>query len=350
MKGGIRLTIESAGSTTSSFSSTTITSNRFVNNGDVASGTAIWSRTGDSGITATNTIWSRGITIANNYITGQGTVSGSVAPINCGGCDGAKIYNNVMDDNWVAGGQIELLKSINLDVYNNWINRTKSTNGIDGSGIFIDAFTDSSVVRGNFIRNCDNSLPAVNSGQGIAIFKARSNSIFGNIIAGCKIGIAYSGDRTELNKVYNNTVYNTLRSGIGRGSDSSVPDNVATALDVRNNIIAFSPACYMGFSTPLASSDYNACYEAPYSTTTQAQGAHDITSNPKFVSSSATSSLDFKLSPNSPAINAGTRVGQFVDYFGRLYNYKPSIGAFEQGARDFVDYFGKSFMSNYRGL
>lgn len=46
----------------------------------------------------------------------------------------------------------------------------------------------------------------------------------------------------------------------------------------------------------------------------------------------------FRLNPESPLIGAGIRVGDFVDNLGRWFNYKPSIGAWEVGSRDFANY------------
>lgn len=326
--GGIRLTIESAGYATSKFSGPTITDNNVYNFSKTENGAGIWVRTGDPA--AAPTVFSTGVVITDNTVSDMGTASFGVNGINCGNCDGAVITDNTVEDAYVAGAGITTLGTINSRISGNTVRRISSNNSIDGGGIFADLYSDSNVIERNFIEDCETAGNDNNSGQGIGLFSAASNRITANIIRNCKVGIGWSGTRTDLNEIHHNDISHASVAGIGKGTVE--PTNVTTALDVRNNIISTAGKCIISFSSPLASADYNNCHLADYDAT-QSAGANDLTAAPaRLGGQSPTTAEGFRLSANSPLIAAGTDLGdEFADYFGdTFYNGSVDIGAFRR--------------------
>ena len=322
--GGIRLTVESAGYAASKFTNPTITGNGIYNISKAENGAGIWVRTGDPA--AAPTVFSTGVVISDNTVSDMGTASFGVNGINCGNCDGAVIADNTVEDAYVAGAGITTLGTINSRISGNTVRRISSNNGIDGGGIYADLYSDGNLFERNFIEDCETAGNDNNSGQAFGIFSAASNTFAGNIIKDCKVGFGWSGTRTDLNKVYNNTIHNALVAGIGKGTVD--PTNVATALDVRDNAISTAGKCIISFATPLTNADYNNCYQADYDAT-QSAGANDTTADPAFLGGqSPTTAEGFRPLPSSPLLGAGSPLGAKYDYEGYRFGNPPNIGAF----------------------
>ena len=170
------------------------------------------------------------------------------------------------------------------------------------------------------------------------------NQIFGNIIRNCEVvsGDSLSGYGIDLNTpdytpVYNNTIY----GGSCAINWQVVISNCPVNAKIVNNVIVLPSVRYyyiVGSSPPTnLVVDYNLYYPAAALAGTATVyprctvDAHSVFSNPVFVSATPAGASDFRLSYNSPAIQAGMALGLLWDFAGMPIptNVPPDIGAYQ---------------------
>jgi hypothetical protein len=123
--------------------------------------------------------------------------------------------------------------------------------------------------------------------------------------------------------LYNNTIVNNG----GTGLSIVKPATGLSSLTARNNIIAGNTSGQVNAQDDPAVSitaDYNNVYGTSSYSGKWTQGAHDVTSDPLFISSS-----NFHLQNLSPAIDKGIDVFLTSDYDGNHIYGTPDIGAYE---------------------
>lgn len=243
----------------------------------------------------------------------------------------------------------------------NW---TVTHNRVEKTGAAIDFFCDSGATMSNNLvawnsvtstRAYHPDGTASTGGHGIAFEGSPtfglnwSNRIIGNVLWNIGVdatlnsqGEAIGAAHRDWMDVCNNTISNCV-IGIAFATATPYPVNGR----VENNIIMAPSYRYcqiIGYDTPTNFlTDYNLFYPAAnlntmyYINPVVAHDTHSVFANPKFVSATPSSALDFRLLSTSPAIGAGTAVGVTSDYLGFAYHTPPAIGAFEGGIAWYVD-------------
>lgn len=314
---GIRLTVESAASTTSSINTLTIDGNHIHDN----DGSGIWTACGERNLSAQNTAWCTGGRVYGNLVERNGVGGSSIdGGINVGGHDGAFVHNNTVRNVGVSGGGISFLWGKNMRVYENIVSGIESTNGIDGEGIFIDRYTNDSVVERNDISDTERGLEA-RYGACVAIFKAARNTVRSNACRNANQLVSFGGAETDGNLVENNSAANVAR-GIAQGTvASSTP---TTQVRARNNAM-LTDVCAES-TDDQANWSHNAC---PGVYTGQTAGAGNVTADPKFIGGHSPSTAEgFKLMSISPNVGAGSSNGAKYDYDNTRCGNPSNIGAF----------------------
>lgn len=223
-----------------------------------------------------------------------------------------------------------------------------------GSGITFYAYTNGilrdCIVRYNYIHD-NHTLGGANN-VGIE-YRCNNDSLsdksghdcYFNIVANCEIGIANQfEDEVE---VYNNVVYScthsfySSRSYDGNGPVWKGRNNISLSPEARHHTHSNSGGAVWDFDYNLYYPDTgNLFYTTAVRETNFAdwRGAGYDTNSPSpadplFVNGSGSYALetDFKLTSDSPAIDAGTDVNLAQDYEGTLVpqGFAPDIGAFE---------------------
>lgn len=242
------------------------------------------------------------------------------------GAHHVRIQNGALRNSSTQGAQITRSSGgfnelINLDVHNNGTDPHfehglyiwGSNNLVDGCRIYHNAAygvhiydSDVKAVNNNVVRNSKvyGNGSAGATSFGVLLSSGDGNMTYNNLIYNNRGGIKI-GSSTTNTKVYNNTLYNNAQNGIEVTSSS-------TGAVIRNNIV-YAPETIInrGTSTTLS---------------------HNLTSDPKFVKSSAN---DFHLQSTSPAIDAGMALTAVpVDFSGipRPQGSGYDIGAYEYQA------------------
>ena len=278
---------------------------------------------GDTGVITVSS--STGVTIKNNLIDGMTvTYQDNHNGIRLESTIGARIQNNTIHgifgtgayNNHNAAG-IMTYDTSYATIENNEIYATQC--GIwpkgDHSG---DSYPQEyNTIRYNYIHNV--------LSEGIGIGDSTGDSIYQNIIANSRMGVAWSVGGAVNSAFYNNTIYNMSESPIMNGVDTS------SGIVIKNNIISY-PASTNNYganweigTTPIAF-DYNNYYnnasgwafnstvKSTLSSWRTATGgdAHAILTNPQFVNAA---NGDFHLQAGSPALTAsdvGGPVGAYI--------------------------------------
>lgn len=229
----------------------------------------------------------------------------------------------------------------NAKIYENVIYNVKQPTGYDGNGIIVDFGADGAEVYNNHIYDCE--------GSGVLFVGANNGFCHNNIISGCgggslgnRAGLGVGQSHSVNNRFYNNTLFNNRR-GI-RIASSSVRHSF------KNNIVVDSEEVQVDVGVGC---DLSADYNLYFDTGTQNSGHfswkgstantlsewhilsqqddHSIEANPSFALSYPKNASDFKLRPNSPAVNTGINVGIETDFeYSQIPAGKvPDIGAYE---------------------
>lgn len=230
----------------------------------------------------------------------------------------------------------------NLLVEGNEISYTE-TSVTDGIGIILDwgnsdndLLTDGAIVRNNFIHN----NTAQSWGTGISAYKTTNSRIYNNISISNNVGIIFSNPQSSGNEFYNNVMYGNgpaLYTAGGARIDSVAPSSVWKNNVFMNNNPYGIYVATSGTVNPTES--YNVFYGNTsgniYNNNTASAvslSATDLTSNPSFSNGTTgtySTSTDFILSANSPAIDSGVNVSLTTDYTGNSIYGVPDIGAYE---------------------
>lgn len=185
----------------------------------------------------------------------------------------------------------------------------------DGNAILIDHGCVDTVCHNNYFRRVMGHPDAENSGCGFMILNSTGNTVYGNVIDGCKIGV-YIGNKTigQSCNVYNNTFKDCTFAGYYALSTADMAANL-----IRNNIFTGAPSvpsvlikggtmtgesgnCYHGFTNPVGHTLH----------------ASNITDNPE---------LDGDYRPAAAALTGtGTYLGG-KDWTGKTFYNPPNIGA-----------------------
>ena len=247
---------------------------------------------------------------------------------------GTVFRKNVVYKNWGEG--INLCENDRALVEGNIIYDNYSVN------LYLDHATNATI-RGNLLHTSDDKdrsdffpywSKTTSPGNGILLAneatQKQTNSghkIYNNISINCGSGIHVSGSLAD-SLIANNTfvVGAEWGTGIGGGKD-------AVNCSLVNNIVVSSGRALGGASTQGKwTSDYNLWFGGKCS---GIRGAHDIAANPRFATGSGLLADGYRLQAASPAINAGTTVGDVTkDYWGapRPQGATVDIGACEFGA------------------
>lgn len=342
---GIRLTQESTGFTTSSFNRIKVLHNTILRNGTTAGTPAggVFIRNCDSSLTsdtcATNGNRGVDIEVAYNTVEDNGYRTGvdpnGSAGLNINGFKNARIHHNTLRRNTVSGGSISSLKNVESWIHDNDIRTTYSANGIDGAGIYVDRYTDSTLVFGNYIEDCALADDVHSEGSGVALFRATNNKVFGNIIRDCRMGLFWGGTITAANYFANNDIAacpnNTSFNGAGifETAGEAVSSPAAAVLAYNNSVTG----CYYGITgsddlTSYGYNNYSSTVTAARNGQTTGAGT-DTASDPSYSGGdSPDSAAGFCLSPDSPLLSAGTYLGAWATgYNGEDLGKPPAIGA-----------------------
>lgn len=342
---GVRMTMESTGWSTSKFDRIAFQRMTITGNGTGASGgSGIFVRNCNSAIASDTcaTDGNRGtwFQVVDSTISDNGKLGASASGgINVQGFDTWEISRNVIERNYVSGGQISLLKMINGESRANDLRQARSANGIDGVGVFVDRYTADSDFTGNVVDGCGTEDDVYNEGSGFALFRAERNNITGNLIANCRGGLQYGGTITDGNVFANNAVVDCVDSASFDGygiaeyrADTTAPAGEvsltpASQVAARNNVIV---NCKRGavVDTDLAGYETNDLYlvESPYDG--QSTGIEtDLAVDPKWVGGLNPSSRSgVILSAISPLLISGTLQESARDVFGDVFAAPGTIG------------------------
>jgi len=217
-----------------------------------------------------------------------------------------------------GSGNTEYNEFCNLTIHDNGHNRlshgmyiSTSNNLIEhnnvyhNSGYGIHVYDDVGDVNNNVVRlniAWENSTTDC-CDAGILVGSGNGNIAYNNIVYGNPYGIISGFSQATNTKIYNNTVYNNSEYGIQNRSTS-------TNAIIMNNIVYLSSTAIQDLGTDTTLS-------------------HNLTGDPKFVDAST---FDFRLKPESPAIDSGKVLNEVsVDFRGvsRPKGTAPDIGAYE---------------------
>lgn len=214
-----------------------------------------------------------------------------------------------------------------------------SSNG--GAGIDHFSSTSTNVeASGNMVFNIGNpTVHTCNFTQGIYIAMrhavVKNNLVFEIASFGIKLGHFVSHV-----DVVNNTVFNNGKGGIWIGGND---DNSADDFNHVNNNIVYNSASGTGINAAYSNATSNSTFlnNLVYGNATNwyfgaISAAHsgDVTAAPAFVNYTGNSSGDYRLQPNSPAVDKGSSVSApVIDIDGgpRPHGVQFDIGAYELG-------------------
>ncbi len=197
-----------------------------------------------------------------------------------------------------------------------------------------DTTSYKTIVSGNISYNNRENVPwastgTITDGNGIIIDSDDSTGYKGRTLV--SNNVAYGNGGTGMHSVFSSKVDFFNNTAYGNNQTPSLAEGQITAqrgtnIRLENNIMVASPGGYAnGSSASGILYDYNL-----YSGTVRAEGAHDITGNPGFVSAA---SGNFALQAGSPAIDSGIALAAVTDDIAG--NARPSGGAYDLGAYEY---------------
>jgi len=207
----------------------------------------------------------------------------------------------------------------------------------DAAGILIDECSFQTQVLRNETYN--------NQLAGIYFNDAEETTVIGNLMWNNGLNCIHMHGTSTNNVFYNNSCYHnpTNPSGfaVDGGWDGVQMDALATNNVFKNNLFIGGPIVQASSSIKGMDLDVTGTLQknAVFGFTTATEGATDsglITSRPQIRNFPVTKASDFRLLPDSNLYATGTPVGRNIDAGGRLFNQKPSVGAWEYGYRDFT--------------
>ncbi len=194
-----------------------------------------------------------------------------------------------------------------------------------GGSIAIGVYSEGQMtVRGSYISN-----PGTYGITG-ALDNGTKITAYGNVIVNPVVGCfdLHKSSAGPSADIYNNTCISNTVFGVNASTSSAV-------LNIKNNIFVGSATYGILRGTSGTSDSYNNIFGASVASSSVGQ----VSVNPYFIGGTIPSTKKgFRLSPDSPLIRAGLRVGDYTDALGRWFEYKPSIGAYSYGSRDFANY------------
>lgn len=277
MYNGVRLTLESAASASSSLNDVEVSGCTF--NGVLEAAINIKAINLANSDTTAPTFWGKKLRIFNNVFHDCGLSVGNTS----GTCgfpfwDDVMVYNNEFVNCSTTGGLLQGTHRRNFLIYDNVCIGAIPVNGIDGCGIFADRFDNNGKIFRNKIKDNRGSGVA-NSGEGISVWMCTNIDIFRNYIENTQKGIGFGGNATQATsgiRIYKNTLVNIAESAFE--SDSDGTGLASTAVSVYDNIVVNAAIGFDGAGAPQDNADGNIYINV---TTTydnsQAAGAADQT-------------------------------------------------------------------------
>lgn len=265
----------------------------------------------------------------------------------------ATVDGNLIGNN-VSGVEVDNASSQNRIIRNQLIdnNRLAANPGSGAFGVLLNG--SDNYVAANLIRGSDTASPVYGrDGSAVEVYRGRRNLITQNLaidnLTFSELGNAESADNTYSHnivrsslqtanfivtrgsgntygpvrntRVVNNTVYLT-----GSQAEGFICQNCGTdILFLRNNII--SAPHKAGYASGPVDEDYDLFVGAGIRQFSA--GPHSFVGDPKWANVGA---ADFRLQPDSPAIDRGQDLGPQVDFAGNKvpYGSAPDLGALEQ--------------------
>lgn len=225
---------------------------------------------------------------------------------------GVRIYHNIIQDTQWDGLQVGS-SPVDVKIYGNTITNYGIADELyQNHGVQIGAGT-----TGDFYNNFINS----GTGGGISFFGIGNNRLYNNVIINTGEQAIYHNDKNAVSgsyyQIYNNTIINPKEKGIWLNASTTENNLVANNLIVLDN---------------LSSAIVNSSNHWVNENNLTYQSLEQV----KF---SDPDDLDFNLSPNSPAIDAGKKVYWLHFDFNnrtRPANEKYDVGAFEYGSEPYI--------------
>jgi len=258
------------------------------------------------------------------------------------GCANVKIHNNTVSYPYYYGINVSDLDSnsgdapyLGIEIYENILTNGNPIGG-DTDGISAGGQSVAGNAKGGMKVYRNRIDGYLNSG--IQITNLWHNvEVYYNVISNCggsASDYGWGGIKVRAGiPVYNNTIFNSYQDGISLAGDGTTYNVYNNIIHTVNHTQAGHGRCIFVDKTGTANSRTNICYKSSNGLSGGAgtfNGAGNLTSDPCFVS---TSTPDFHLLRNSPAIKAGTNVSLTTDHAGHPVPKAPDIGAYEyQGA------------------
>ena len=253
-----------------------------------------------------NVLSSGGVVIHNG---GQGATNGDPSVANC--------------VKKTTGSIIRFNRNVQGGVFN-------VGNPADASGIMADECSFATQIYGNDIYG--------NQHSGIYLNDATTSLIYSNTIWGNDINCINVHGTSTANLFYNNSCYHygSDNHGISTNGFDGIQVDVNSPNNTFKNNLVIGNSTAKGIDIDAATSTVQR--NLVYGFTTTVEGPADsqlITARPQIRNIPVKSSQDFRLLNRSNIYATGTSLGRFVDAGNRLFNNRPSIGAWEYGDMDF---------------
>lgn len=220
------------------------------------------------------------------------------------------VYFNVGANPNTGTNQASKGSSIDAVIEDNVVLNTVDFAGNEGHGIGCDDFSRSIIVRRNYISG--------NQGFGITFNKNYGSTAYSNFLIDNESGIGNLSSSAELS---GNTVvqanggpclYGTSRATVIAYNNALLTSGYGIqCLSAITDTVTESNNCFFGNSTPIIKN-----------TTPQTINAASFTSDPLLTA-------DYKPTPASPLLGAGTHLGYTRDAIGKQRPNPPAIGAYD---------------------
>ena len=224
-----------------------------------------------------------------------------------------RVYNNVLESTGWDGIQVSRA-SKDCEIYNNRV--------IDYGTVNKSSQQAGIIVGGESTGKVYNNWVEGGTGSGIQVFGTGEVDVFNNVIKDAGEDAIFCDDRSPLPvsaRFINNTIINPGRDGIRLYNDEGF-DNV-----VCNNLIV----------SPGSLGDYgntDRSYLFVLNGVDYAESTNHFASSPNVVNFESFSEGNFQITENSPALDAGTDVGQYGIDEDCLGNARPANSAYDIGA------------------